>query len=88
MSGGGGDDSYIVNHKNDQVIEKSGAGVDVALSSVTYKLGSNVENLILTGTSAINGSGNELVNTLIGNGRNNILNGGKNVDIYTWRQGQ
>ena len=39
-------------------------------------LGTNLENLTLTGTSAISGTGNELDNTIIGNSANNILDGG------------
>ncbi|MFM6408355.1 MAG: calcium-binding protein, partial [Microcystis sp.] len=35
----------------------------------------NVENLTLTGLSAINGTGNTLNNLIIGNSRNNTLSG-------------
>jgi Ca2+-binding RTX toxin-like protein len=41
-----------------------------------------VENLTLTGTGAINGTGNALDNTLIGNSGANVLNGGAGNDIY------
>ncbi len=44
-------------------------------SSVTYALSANVENLTLTGTSAINGTGNELDNIITGNAKNNMLSG-------------
>ncbi|MEH2281812.1 MAG: hypothetical protein V7K90_10875 [Nostoc sp.] len=40
-----------------------------------------LENLILTGTSAINGTGNSLNNTITGNSANNQLNGGAGNDI-------
>ncbi|MFM7369004.1 MAG: M10 family metallopeptidase C-terminal domain-containing protein, partial [Sphaerospermopsis kisseleviana] len=49
-------------------------------SSVTYTLGSNVENLTLTGTKAINGTGNTLNNVITGNTGNNNLNGGGGND--------
>lgn len=81
MYGGRGNDTYIVDSANDLVIENVNAGIDTVQSSVTYILGSNLENLTLTGTSAINGSGNAFNNTLIGNGGNNIINGGIGVDI-------
>jgi hypothetical protein len=42
--------------------------------------GGNVEKLILTGTAAINGTGNALVNTLTGNSAANTLNGGAGAD--------
>src|SRR4029079_9159210 len=57
-------------------------GVDLVQSSVTFTLGANVENLTLTGTGAINGTGNALDNTLIGNSGANVLNGGAGNDIY------
>jgi Ca2+-binding RTX toxin-like protein len=50
------------------------------LSSVTFTLGVEVENLTLTGAAAINGTGNILVNVLTGNSAANILNGGIGAD--------
>ena len=44
-------------------------------SSVTFTLGSNVEDLILTGANPINGTGNGQANQLFGNGVANVLNG-------------
>jgi len=50
-------------------------GVDLVLSSVSYPLSTNLENLTLTGALAINGTGNAKNNTIIGNGANNVLSG-------------
>jgi len=47
---------------------------------VTYTLGSNVENLSLTGTAAINATGNALDNMLTGNSANNTLTGNAGND--------
>ena len=41
----------------------------------------NVENLILTGTGNINGTGNGDANALTGNSGGNILDGGAGADI-------
>lgn len=48
-----------------------------------YTLGANVENLTLLGTTAINGTGNTLNNTLTGNMSINTLNGGVGNDTLT-----
>jgi Ca2+-binding RTX toxin-like protein len=80
MNGGAGNDTYIVDNTGDIITESSSAGTDSAQSSVTYTLAANVENLILTGTSAINGTGNALNNVITGNSANNILSGGSGAD--------
>ena len=82
LVGGAGDDRYIVDNTSDKVTEVSNEGVDVIESSVTFTLAANVENLTLTGTSAINGTGNTASNTLIGNAASNTLTGGGGNDIY------
>jgi len=62
------------------VIEDAGAGIDLVQSSVTFALAANVENLTLTGTAAINGTGNSVANRIVGNGADNVLNGGGGAD--------
>jgi Ca2+-binding RTX toxin-like protein len=54
---------------------------DTITAAVTTTLAANVENLTLTGTAAINGTGNAGNNVITGNGANNILNGGAGTDI-------
>jgi Ca2+-binding RTX toxin-like protein len=78
--GGTGNDIHIVDSAGDTVAENTGEGTDTVKSTVTWTLGSNLENLILTGTAAINGTGNSLDNTLTGNGANNVLDGGLGND--------
>ncbi|WP_420478743.1 Calx-beta domain-containing protein [Brevundimonas sp. FT23028] len=80
MAALGGNDTYVVNHVGDLVVEKADAGIDTVQASISYALTSNVENLILTG-SALNGTGNALGNTLTGNAQNNTLDGGEGDDI-------
>jgi len=75
MSGGEGNDLYIVDDAGDLVTENSGEGNDSVLSSVSYTLTANVENLILAGGGNINGTGNALANSLSGNNGDNILDG-------------
>jgi len=81
MIGGAGNDTYIVDNVGDVVVENANEGIDTVLSSVSYTLAANVENLTLTGTASINATGNSLDNVLIGNSGNNVLDGGAGNDI-------
>lgn len=80
MAGMGGDDTYVVDSGGEKVIEQAGEGKDTVKSSVNFTLGDNVEMLVLTGTAAINGMGNNDANWLSGNEAVNILNGGAGND--------
>ncbi len=87
LFGGAGNDTYYVDNVGDKVYETTTAvsgidsgGIDLVNTTISYTLGSFVENLTLTGTSNINGTGNSLNNTLTGNSGANILNGGAGVD--------
>ena len=83
MAGNGGNDTYIVDHAGDSVTEASGTGgVDLVQASVAFTLGQFVENLTLTGSASINGTGNDLANILTGNGGTNILRGLGGDDQY------
>ncbi len=89
MHGGQGDDVFVVNDAGDVVNEGFESGDDLVQSSVTYSLVNsvNVEDLILTGTSAINGTGNNLANALTGNSGNNNLSGGNGADSLIGNNG-
>ena len=80
MIGGLGNDSYFVDNGLDQVIEAAGGGTDTVNASLSHDLEDEVENMILTGIAAINGTGNALNNVLTGNGAANTLNGGLGAD--------
>lgn len=80
MSGLAGNDTYTVNHRDDVVIEAPGEGTDTVNSSLSFVLSADVENLTLTGTAAIDGTGNNLDNILTGNGGPNKLVSGDGID--------
>ncbi|CAK0753662.1 serralysin [uncultured Gammaproteobacteria bacterium] len=80
LIGWAGNDTYIIDNAGDVVTEAANAGTDTVQASVSYTLSDNVEALVLTGTGAINGTGNALANTLTGNGGDNTLDGGAGAD--------
>ncbi len=82
MVGGGSDDTYVVDNAGDVIIEDSFQGTDTVQSTVTRTLEANVENLTLTGVSAINGTGNNLSNIFIGNSAANAFSGGGGDDVF------
>jgi Ca2+-binding RTX toxin-like protein len=91
MVGGLGNDTYLCDHAGDVVTELAGEGTDTVKSYVTRSLATagwtEVENLTLRGTSAINGTGNAWANTLVGNDAANVLDGGAGADTMLGGKG-
>lgn len=84
LSGGLGNDTYVVDNVGDKAVEGSATGgKDNVLSSVSFTLGNYVEQLTLTGASNINGTGNASANVLTGNQGNNMLSGGDRADTLS-----
>ncbi|MEO7221788.1 MAG: calcium-binding protein, partial [Devosia sp.] len=79
MTGGLGDDGYVVADLGDVIVEGADAGLDTVYSGINYTLGANLETLVLSGTAA-KGTGNDAANSLIGNAGANTLSGGKGND--------
>ncbi|MFM7275693.1 MAG: calcium-binding protein, partial [Gammaproteobacteria bacterium] len=59
----------------------TGAGIDTVIAQLSYTLKANVENLVLAGTAALDGAGNDLDNLLTGNGAANRLSGLDGRDV-------
>jgi Ca2+-binding RTX toxin-like protein len=82
MSAGAGDDIYMVDDIGDVVVETSSAdGFDTVFSTASFTLGANVEKLVLTGTEAVDGSGNSLNNRMTGDSAANSLSGMDGDDV-------
>jgi Ca2+-binding RTX toxin-like protein len=77
-----GNDTYTVNNAGDIVTEALNEGTDLVQASISYTLPDNVENLTLTGTTNVNGTGNSGNNVLTGNTGNNTLMGGGGSDTF------
>jgi Ca2+-binding RTX toxin-like protein len=86
MEGGTGSDIYRVDVSTDVTTESvagASGGTDTVVSLVSRSLGSNFERLTLSGSAAINGTGNTLANVIAGNAAANIINGAAGNDTLT-----
>jgi len=83
LRGGAGNDTYVL-ARADTIRELANGGTDTVLSSISYTLGANVENLTLTGSSNLSGTGNGLDNVIQGNAGHNKLNGAGGVDTVSY----
>ncbi len=83
FNGGAGNDTFIFDNVGDALSNATGAndGTDTIRTSVSLSIGGSsignpyvaLENVVLTGTSAINLSGTIADNTITGNSANNII---------------
>ncbi len=80
MAGGAGNDIYYVDQIDDRIIELPGGGDDRVIASITWTLEDEVEQLSLSGSADIDGTGNDLANRLTGNAGRNRLDGGAGHD--------
>ena len=73
MFGGAGNDAYVVDNVGDVVNEIGGDGTDTVQSWISFSLADpvraigEIENVTLLGSGALNATGNDLGNVLIGN---------------------
>jgi serralysin len=80
MDGGNGNDEFRVDETGDRVIERSGGGRDTVRATADFTLPNHVEVLRLTGAKAIDGTGNDGDNTIVGNRSANLIDGGDGDD--------
>jgi Ca2+-binding RTX toxin-like protein len=81
LNGGAGNDRYIYNTGTNTVVEAANEGTDtVETSNSNITLGANVENLLITGSTNLNGAGNALSNAMTGNAGSNTLWGNEGND--------
>ena len=79
MYGGAGNDAYFLDNIGDVVVENANEGSDTVYATANYRLGANVEYLVLLG-GAVQGYGNALSNAIYGTGADNLLDGDAGAD--------
>ena len=92
LRGGTGNDYYFVDSANDRVLESAGEGYDTVFATTSFSLeaGAEVEELRIANADdfgAINLSGNELGQVVVGSAGANILHGGGGNDTLYGRSG-
>lgn len=96
LSGGLGDDTYVLAKATDRAIEKAGAGIDTVqlIGLHDYVLADNLENIVAYGKTGATGNGLSniitgaaLEQTLEGAGGNDVLTGGSGGDTFVFRPG-
>jgi Ca2+-binding RTX toxin-like protein len=80
LIGGANNDTYVI-ARNDVIIEQPGGGIDVVQSAISYRLGANLENLVLTGAAGLSGIGTAVGNVITGNAGSNRLSGLDGSDV-------
>ena len=79
LTGGAGDDSYIVEASGDTIVEQAGEGADRVYTALAgYALAANVEQLFYTGNGAF---------AAFDNASNNLIVGGSGADQITFGSG-
>jgi Ca2+-binding RTX toxin-like protein len=80
--GGSGNDLFYVDNPLDLVFELPGDGSETIITSVSYALPDNVEQIVIAdGVTGITITGSSGADVIIGNGRANTFNGGAGDDI-------
>ena len=87
LYGGADNDLYIVDSYDSLVFEDANNGIDTVQSSINWLLADNFENLVLTGTTALEAIGNELDNSITGNSGINNLSGNAGNDTLDGQAG-
>jgi Ca2+-binding RTX toxin-like protein len=83
MIGGAGNDTYVIDNVGDIVVEEANGGTDTIRTVYSWTLGANIENLVLSGSGNLRGTGNALDNVITGNAGANSIYGGLGADVLT-----
>jgi Ca2+-binding RTX toxin-like protein len=91
LTGGGGNDTFVIDSAEDTVIEERNGGIDTVETFVSYILPDHVENLTFAGLPGLVGTGNALDNVMRGLGQGTLDGRAGNdtlIDAQTYLFGQ
>lgn len=87
LIGGSGNNTFKVNNVADIVIQQENAGLNTIISSVSYVMPDNVQDLLLTGSASLTATGNSGVNLIVANSGNDTLIAGSGVSVLQGKTG-
>ena len=91
LNGSTGNDTYVIDSRDDRIEESGGDTDDKVLSTISLSLvdlgAGQIEHATLLGTAALNVTGNDKDNRLTGNAGANMLDGGVGADTLTGGNG-
>ncbi len=91
LTGGAGNDTYVIDSTADKIGETGSDAGDIVQATIAVDLSlaafAGIENVTLTGTGAINATGNGGANRLVGNDGANVLDGKGGADILEGGKG-
>lgn len=87
VSGGIGNDTFMLGDKHTQISEFSGGGFDTMKAGFSFTLADNVEQGSLTGSKNLKLSGTANGDLLFGNNGDNVIHGGAGSDFINGGRG-
>jgi Ca2+-binding RTX toxin-like protein len=73
LVGGQGNDTFVIDNANDMIVEGVNCGNNTVITSVSYVLPANVQNITGTGNADLTLQGNDLGNVITANSGNDTL---------------
>lgn len=87
VSGGELSDQFFIYGEKVKITDTGTTDADTVFTNVSFKLGENVEEIVLVGRKGVNATGNNDRNELTGNAGNNVLNGKGDGDALDGGEG-
>ncbi len=86
LVGGSGNDTFHIFHSNDTIVVAPGTPNETVLTSASYTLPANVQNLTGEGTADLKLVGNAMDNVITGNTGSDTMTGGAGADTFVFQK--